>query len=132
MKLSSVSLVACFSLTVYPQSRLELILLKQDLVHRLLDRREVKVRLSDDDAGVGEIHLDSDICVVLSKHSICQGLLRLLSEDLYETNDTKQTHLEHFLPKEVIPHFPLDVPVHQITLTQTTQSIKKKKTKKNS
>lgn len=47
-------------LTVDPESRLELILLKQDLIHGLLNGGEVKVRLRDDDAGVCKIHLDPE------------------------------------------------------------------------
>lgn len=46
-------------LTVYPESRLELVLLKQNLIHRLLNGREVEVRLGDDDAGVRELHLNT-------------------------------------------------------------------------
>lgn len=46
-------------LTVYPESRLELVLLKQNLIHRLLNGREVEVRLGDDDAGVCELHLNT-------------------------------------------------------------------------
>lgn len=67
---------------VGPESRLELVLLEQDLVHGLLDGGEVEVRLGDDDAGVCELHL------------------------------------EHLLPKQMIPHFPLHVPVDQITLLE--------------
>ena len=49
------------TLTVCPESRLELILLEQDLVHRLLNGGEVEVRLRDEDAGVCEIHLDPNM-----------------------------------------------------------------------
>lgn len=72
-----------FDLTVGAQSRLELILLEQDLVHGLLDGGEVEVRLRDDDARVCKLHL------------------------------------EHLLSKQVVPHLPLDIPVHQVTLTTT-------------
>lgn len=47
-------------LTVYPERRLELVLLEQDLVHRLLDGREVEVGLGDDDAGVCKVHLEEE------------------------------------------------------------------------
>lgn len=48
-------------LTVYPERRLELVFLKEDLVHRLLDGREVEVGLGDDDAGVGKVHLQGGV-----------------------------------------------------------------------
>lgn len=51
--------MTCLFLTVYSESRLELVLLKQDLIHGLLNGREVEVRLSDDDAGVCEVHLNT-------------------------------------------------------------------------
>lgn len=47
-------------LTVYPERRLELVLLEQDLVHRLLDGREVEVGLGNDDAGVCKVHLEEE------------------------------------------------------------------------
>lgn len=48
-------------LTVYPEHRLKLVLLEQDLVHRLLDGREVEVGLGDDDAGVRKVHLEEEV-----------------------------------------------------------------------
>lgn len=46
-------------LTVGPECRLELVLLKQDLVHGLLDGAEVEEGFCDDDAGVREVHLET-------------------------------------------------------------------------
>ena len=50
----------CGRLTVDPEHRLELVLLKQDLVHGLLDGGEVVQGLADDHAGVRKIHLGED------------------------------------------------------------------------
>lgn len=48
-------------LTVYPEGRLELVLLEQDLVHRLLNGREVEVGLGDDHAGVCKVYLEEEV-----------------------------------------------------------------------
>ena len=98
------------SLTVGPESRLELILLEQDLVHRLLDGGEVEVRLRDEDAGVCEIHLGG-------------GQIKLQTfpgkeQKTSRWNKDKETHLEHLFSKQMIPHFPLHIPVDQITLQE--------------
>lgn len=105
-------------LTICSESRLELVLLKQDLVHRLLDGREVEVRLSDDDAGVYEIHLDPE-------HTAEFRLVEQTKEPQWTKQQT--INLKHLLSKQMVPHFPLDIPVDEITLKGTNRREQNKK-----